>query len=313
MKKAVIFLLLACSLGAQAQLVKNGTQWYDGSLNYLATVKANGSVRMEAMAEGEELQFGMNPISDLPNQYLVHKDADFEWLRIPEGALMKVQQQDGITAISQYCTDRNGVENVFLKTTDDSQALNIEKWKALLIGTYTRNDGKRVLIASSSISVGSEEGTYEVMTFNGMALNIIKLSGISGAKYWQMVPTLKGFNLYTGEFDEYGMFTRGRRIGSLIESDPGVGRFYATEQAILNGNILGIFRKETLRLMRNEIMARHGYVFQAQDLKDYFSREPWYKPGNDNSSIKLSFIEQLNVDLIVGEENRAERNAVQEE
>jgi len=313
MKKAIFFLMLACSAGAQAQLVKNGTQWYDGGINYSATVKANGSVLMEAMAEGEELQFGMNPISDLPNQYLVHKDAEFEWTSIPEGALMKVQQQDGITAISQYCTDRNGVQNVFLKTTKDCEVLSIEKMKALIIGTYTRNDGKRVLIGNDFIGVGSEEGTYEVMTFNGMALNIIKLSGINGAKYWQMVPTLKGFNLYAGDFDEYGMFTRGRRIGSLIESDPGVGRFYATEQAVLNGNILSIFRKETLRLMRNEIMARHGYVFQAQDLKDYFSREPWYKPGTDNSSIKLSFIEQLNLDLIVGEENRAERDAVQEE
>ena len=313
MKKVFLSLLLASSISAQAQLIKNNTEWYDGSLKYSATTAANGSIKMEAMAEGEELQFSLMPISDLPNQYLVHKDADFEWLSIPEGALMKVQQQDGITAISQYCTDRNGVENVFVKTTDDSQQLNIEKWKAMLIGTYTRNDGKRVVIGSSSISVGSEEGTYEVMTFNGMAMNVIQLKGISGAKYWQVVPTLKGFNLYTGEFDEYGMFSRGRRIGSLIESDPNIGRFYMTKQVILNGNILSSFRKETLRLMRNEIMARHGYVFQAQDLKDYFSREPWYKPGNDNSAIKLSLIEQLNVDLIVGEENRAERNAIEED
>lgn len=301
------------SVSTQAQIIKAGSEWYDGSLNYTATMKANGIVKMEAMAEGEELQFNMNPISDLPNQYLVHKDADFEWTSIPEGALLKVQQQDGITAISQYCTDRNGVENVFLKTTEESQDLNIRKQQALLKGTYTKNDGKRVVIGRNTISVGREAGSYEVMTFNGMALNIIKLSGISGAKYWMMVPTAKGYNLYTGEYDEYGMFTRGQRIGSLIESDPEVGRFDATAHVVLNGNILSTYKKETLRLMRNEIMARHGYVFQAQDLKDYFSREPWYKPGDDNSSIKLSFIEQLNVDLIVGEENRTQRNAIEEE
>ena len=313
MKKVFLALLLVGSISTQAQLIRNSSEWYDGSLNYTAKVKANGSIRMEAMAEGEELQFNMNPISDLPNQYLVHKDADFEWTSIPEGALMKVQQQEGITAISQYCTDRNGLEGVFLKTTEDSQNLNIRKQQALLKGTYTKNDGKRVVIGSNTISVGREAGTYEVMTFNGMALNIIKLSGISGAKYWMMVPTVKGYNLYTGEYDEYGMFTRGQRVGSLIESDPEVGRFDVTAHVILNGYILSNYKKETLRLMRNEIMARHGYVFQAQDLKDYFSREPWYKPGDDNSSIKLSFIEQLNVDLIVGEENRAQRNAIEEE
>ena len=313
MKKAILSLLLIGSISAQAQLIRNNTEWYDGGLNYTATLLNNGSIHMEAMAEGEELQFDMNPISDLPNQYLVHKAPDFEWTSIPEGALMKVQQQDGITAICQYCTDRNGVEEVYLKTTDESQELNIRKMQALLKGTYTRNDGKRVVIGSNTISVGSEAGTYEIITFNSMALNIIKLSGITSAKYWMMVPTAKGFNLYTGEFDEYGMFSKGRRIGSLIESDPNVGRFNATAHVVLNGSILSQYKKETLRLMRNEIMARHGYVFQAQDLKDYFSREPWYSPSDNNSSIKLSFIEQLNVDLIVGEENRAQRNAIEEE
>ena len=314
MKKAIFSLLLVGSISAQAQLIKSGSEWYDGGLNYTATVLNNGSIRMSAMAEGEELQFDMNPISDLPNQYLIHKGPDFEWMSsIEEGALMKVQQQDGITAICAYCTNRNGVEDVYLKTTDDSQALNIRKMQALLKGTYTRNDGKRVVIGSNTISVGSEAGTFEIVTFNGMALNIIQLSGITGAKYWMMVPTQKGYNLYTGEFDEYGMFSQGRRIGSLIESDPQVGRFDATAHVVLNGSTLSQYKKETLRLMRNEIMARHGYVFQAQDLKDYFSREPWYKPCDDNSSIKLSFIEQLNVDLIIGEENRAQRNANEED
>ena len=48
---------------------------------------------------------------------------------------------------------------------------------------------------------------------------------------------------YTGDFDEYGMFSKGRHIGTLIESDPSVGRFNATSQTILNGHILRSFKR----------------------------------------------------------------------
>jgi hypothetical protein len=52
--------------------------------------------------------------------------------------------------------------------------------------------------------------------------------------------------------------------------------------------------------MRNEIYARHGYVFNSADLKAYFSKQPWYKPLNNNSAVKLTPIENLNVELIKG-------------
>ena len=30
----------------------------------------------------------------------------------------------------------------------------------------------------------------------------------------------------------------------------------------------------------------------------YFALEPWYKPASSNDGIRLSFIEQLNIELI---------------
>ena len=41
-----------------------------------------------------------------------------------------------------------------------------------------------------------------------------------------------------------------------------------------------------------------GYVFQSKDLKEYFGKEPWYKPADSNDDIKLSLLEQLNIELI---------------
>ena len=58
--------------------------------------------------------------------------------------------------------------------------------------------------------------------------------------------------------------------------------------------------------MRNEIYAHHGYTFTSADLKAHFAKMSWYKPLGDNSKIKLSQLEQLNVDLIKAEEDKKE-------
>ena len=54
--------------------------------------------------------------------------------------------------------------------------------------------------------------------------------------------------------------------------------------------------KHDLRIMRNEIYARHGYIFQSKDMKQYFSKQSWYRPTTSN--VKLSSIEQYNVNFI---------------
>lgn len=60
--------------------------------------------------------------------------------------------------------------------------------------------------------------------------------------------------------------------------------------------------KSELRLLRNKILAYHGYRFQSKDLQEYFSNVGWYKPVSDNNTIKLSIVEQTNIQLIKSEE-----------
>lgn len=60
--------------------------------------------------------------------------------------------------------------------------------------------------------------------------------------------------------------------------------------------------KQELRLLRNKILAYHGYRFLSKDLQEYFGKIGWYKPGNDNNAIKLDIIEQTNIQLIKSEE-----------
>jgi hypothetical protein len=71
---------------------------------------------------------------------------------------------------------------------------------------------------------------------------------------------------------------------------------------VLNRPYLSNISKEDLRLMRNRILANHGYRFQSKDLQEHFGKYAWYKPVKDNSTIKLDVIEQLNIELIKSEE-----------
>lgn len=57
-------------------------------------------------------------------------------------------------------------------------------------------------------------------------------------------------------------------------------------------DIKGLSNQE-LRIMRNEIYARHGYIFQDAMLRDHFLQKPWYTPQTKN--VALSNIEQYNV------------------
>ncbi len=54
-----------------------------------------------------------------------------------------------------------------------------------------------------------------------------------------------------------------------------------------------------LRLMRNEIFAQYGYVFNSKDLKDYFSSKEWYNErGNGEFQFCFTDFEKYNIDLI---------------
>ncbi|MEP7077370.1 MAG: YARHG domain-containing protein [Acidobacteriota bacterium] len=58
---------------------------------------------------------------------------------------------------------------------------------------------------------------------------------------------------------------------------------------------LGALFAEDLRLLRNEIYARHGRVFKDKDLQKYFDSQAWYKPNADFKDDQLSEIETANL------------------
>ena len=59
-----------------------------------------------------------------------------------------------------------------------------------------------------------------------------------------------------------------------------------------------------LRLLRNEVYARHGRTFQTAWLADLFRNFPWYQPRADYSDSELSPVERANVALITAREKQ---------
>ncbi|MEP6742921.1 MAG: YARHG domain-containing protein [bacterium] len=59
-----------------------------------------------------------------------------------------------------------------------------------------------------------------------------------------------------------------------------------------------------LRLLRNEVYARHGRSFQAAWLAQYFFSQPWYQPDDNFKDEQLSGSDKTNVETIVAYEKK---------
>jgi hypothetical protein len=58
---------------------------------------------------------------------------------------------------------------------------------------------------------------------------------------------------------------------------------------------LGSLCTEDLDIMRNEIFAKHGYIFKTEKWRKYFENKEWYKPEFEDVTDKLTAIEVVNL------------------
>lgn len=68
----------------------------------------------------------------------------------------------------------------------------------------------------------------------------------------------------------------------------------------LTDNDVKYLSKEDLEYGRNEIFARHGYIFKTEKFKNYFSQKSWYKPNSsfNGSDSQLNEYEIANCKFI---------------
>ncbi len=80
------------------------------------------------------------------------------------------------------------------------------------------------------------------------------------------------------------------------------GYLWPTDQYSITEADLSGYSKSQVAAIRNEIYARHGYIFVSEEWNDYFYQFSWYVPNANYSNALLSNIEQANINTIVNYE-----------
>ena len=79
----------------------------------------------------------------------------------------------------------------------------------------------------------------------------------------------------------------------------------ALATTLITDDTLGAMFAEDLRVLRNEVYARHGRVFKDVKLQKYFEEQSWYKANPDFKDDQLSEIESANLKKIKEAEDSA--------
>jgi YARHG domain-containing protein len=80
------------------------------------------------------------------------------------------------------------------------------------------------------------------------------------------------------------------------------------EKRLISEQMLHGLSLYELRLLRNEVYARHGRQFQAPWLSQYFFSQPWYQPNENFKDEELSGSDKQNVETIVAYEKKIHDN-----
>ena len=92
-----------------------------------------------------------------------------------------------------------------------------------------------------------------------------------------------------------------------------VGDMDKFQTVALTDDLLNGLTMMELRMIRNEIWALRGRKFDSPGIRQYFEWRDWYKPLKDQTKVKISEIEQQNVNLILAREAKIRENLSTEE
>ena len=102
-----------------------------------------------------------------------------------------------------------------------------------------------------------------------------------------------GFDEMEGQLDDY------EDEKTSKESNITVGTYlYPSNTDYITDDFLADQDAKTLPLLRNEIYARHGYMFKKKEYQNYFKSTDWYRPNPNFSENLFNSIEKANIKKI---------------
>ncbi|TGN00016.1 YARHG domain-containing protein [Leptospira dzoumogneensis] len=79
-----------------------------------------------------------------------------------------------------------------------------------------------------------------------------------------------------------------------------------SDKVISESDLSSYTKSSDLRIIRNSIFAKHGYIFKSDELKDFFAKKSWYKVRFHNVDNLLSQNDKRNIELISYKESNSE-------
>ncbi|MBR1652946.1 MAG: YARHG domain-containing protein [Alloprevotella sp.] len=308
MRRFLLFFLGMLPLWLGAQNIENGSWWFDGLAQYKAIVAKGGGMIQFTGGTPHEGGYDFRLKRTAKGKYeLLATSSLNEFTPVGNpGALVEHVMRDGVDAL--IVRNADGLACHVLERTERTGYDNLVRDNvSVLRGSYSEEQigflghGEQYVIGNAKCRLGEGKPLvdYKFMDVYDMPSNVVEVNG----ELRMLVPTTLGMNIYsvrsTEDGDDY------EKVGDPIPvywSDHSKGRFCIASERLLNGGVLAHYSRDALRLMRNEILARHGYRFRSDDLSDYFFKQSWYEPAESNEDIKLSAIEEINVSLIRAEE-----------
>ncbi len=217
-----------------------------------------------------------------------------------------------LTAFSSFCAP------AYSQAPDNADAQTQDANAAAAVGTYVGAFGPHKITVSVEKIVGRTIIGYSIVTGNERAF--------SGA--WQTIPDGIAFiGKEPGDHGQDGYFTLSfnnkqktltgrwdsfdKKLPSVeltlkarqFKYDPKAGQYPKASTKLLKAADVENLRPAELRIMRNEIYARHGYSFLMEDMQKHFAVVDWYMPIVLDVKSQLTDIETKNAALIKRYEN----------
>ena len=316
----MLALLALLWMSNQAATIENGSNWSDGFVMLHVTEVHEGCATLMGgtlheggyqvclVPTGVESEYRLAPVPGDDGQYCYFGGT------ASNGDRVTMETVDGI----QLLVSRNHegtVTHVFQELQGSLRDLMLRDLHMAYAGEYLDNHGKQwtfTLDGRLQRPGTSSPEPYTILDIFEMPSEVMQTAQ---GDYLMIKLSTTGLNVYSCTWDEenehYGdqepeLAAKLRRTGSPWNSS-GVCPY--TQNVLITGTMASRFDTAMLRKIRNEVWARHGYAFSSADLRDYFSQQPWYTPNpNGNQSIKLSPIEQMNVDILRSVEIEPQRD-----
>ncbi len=155
-------------------------------------------------------------------------------------------------------------------------------------------------------------GSADVNSFNPAILNEVETANISllEKKEYELAPGGYALDVPGYTYQNIGSYSSGN-VAPAADSD---FIFYNSAVQYLTDADVANLSLQQLCYARNEIYARRGYIFQSQELRDYFGNKTWYYPTVPQASFSDSVfnsIEVANIGLLKQYEYSIDPNGYQ--